>query len=214
MSDRTCTVDGCESPGHVRGWCKKHYTRWQRTGDPEVTLRAIRAASRPTVCFVDGCLNLHYAKGLCKLHYARWLRSGDPGEAERRVVIQGSECVVKGCDRPPSKRNMCGMHYQRWKTYGDPGGPQPQLGREDVTYATAHRRVNTAYGPATDHPCCQCENGAEEWAYDHLDKGERLSVNGRPYSIDLSHYAPMCRSCHRCFDTPGATLMDNPQPAM
>lgn len=32
----TCAIDGCTSPVFVksRGWCKKHYTRWHRTGDP------------------------------------------------------------------------------------------------------------------------------------------------------------------------------------
>ena len=34
MNKRTCTIDGCGSPALARGWCPKHYTRWQTHGDP------------------------------------------------------------------------------------------------------------------------------------------------------------------------------------
>ena len=31
---KQCSVDGCENPAHARGWCKKHYLRWHKHGDP------------------------------------------------------------------------------------------------------------------------------------------------------------------------------------
>lgn len=38
MRNRTCSIDGCEGcadvPGTARGWCQRHYNRWQRHGDP------------------------------------------------------------------------------------------------------------------------------------------------------------------------------------
>ena len=36
MEQRTCAVDGCERPARSRTakWCKKHYLRWWRHGDP------------------------------------------------------------------------------------------------------------------------------------------------------------------------------------
>lgn len=29
-----CSIDGCDKPMLARGWCSKHWTRWQRHGDP------------------------------------------------------------------------------------------------------------------------------------------------------------------------------------
>lgn len=32
--EKPCAIDGCGTKANVRGWCRKHYTRWQRHGDP------------------------------------------------------------------------------------------------------------------------------------------------------------------------------------
>lgn len=34
MPKPTCSIDGCESPVLARGWCGKHYKRWEAHGDP------------------------------------------------------------------------------------------------------------------------------------------------------------------------------------
>jgi hypothetical protein len=34
ISNRGCDIPGCEGKHEARGWCGKHYGRWQRTGDP------------------------------------------------------------------------------------------------------------------------------------------------------------------------------------
>lgn len=36
---KECTIAGCDRPAKARGWCKLHYYRWKRTGDPVKTLR-------------------------------------------------------------------------------------------------------------------------------------------------------------------------------
>lgn len=43
MTARACSIDGCERPRRVRGWCNAHWKRWESTGDtrPGVPLREI-----------------------------------------------------------------------------------------------------------------------------------------------------------------------------
>lgn len=41
----TCSIEGCDRPVLARGWCGKHYSRWQTHGDP--TLVAPRLKGEP-----------------------------------------------------------------------------------------------------------------------------------------------------------------------
>lgn len=36
MTIKICSIEGCKSPASARGWCKAHYSRWRRNGDPLV----------------------------------------------------------------------------------------------------------------------------------------------------------------------------------
>lgn len=76
MAQRTCTVDGCETPHAAKGYCGRHYQMWSRTGDP-LTPPA-RPQVGPAACSLAGCDRPYYGKGLCEAHYARSRNHGDP----------------------------------------------------------------------------------------------------------------------------------------
>lgn len=42
----TCEIEGCTSPHQARGWCAKHYRRWQKTGSP-TAVRGNPITARP-----------------------------------------------------------------------------------------------------------------------------------------------------------------------
>lgn len=72
---------------------------------------------------------------------------------------------------------------------------------EVPSYRGVHHRLKAARGTATDHPCVRCGEQAHHWCYDHADPAEVHGVADTrgivaPYSLDLSHYEPLCRSCH------------------
>lgn len=165
-----------------------------------------------TTCSVDGCDRIILARGLCNAHYTRWRIKGDPGTAELRPSakhVQGDTCSVDGCGRDVlvASRKLCQAHYKRWQRTGDPGGADlrpPSDGK--ITYRRIHEIVQKMRGHAAGFSCVECGDRAHEWAYDHLDPDQRVMPDdasqhaGFPYSLNVDHYYPMCRPCHRTAD--------------
>lgn len=105
MADQAiCSIDGCNNPVLVksRGWCSKHYQRWQHTGDPTLSRYDREQTGKP--CKVEGCGKRSGYRGYCMAHYLRWKKYGD-AEAfhpdyqhvrrwfDRHVDYQGDDCL-------------------------------------------------------------------------------------------------------------------------
>lgn len=52
-----CSIEGCEGAVFARGWCSKHYTRWQRHGDPLKTTRQSPSTRNATEKHCPRCGN-------------------------------------------------------------------------------------------------------------------------------------------------------------
>lgn len=115
---KRCDVEGCPKPFYGRQWCKMHYERWRKYGDPET---AFTWAGNPKgkVCAVDRCGLPAHGNGLCSKHYARWLAHGDPTKGAFKPRST-DPCEVEGCQRTRVTRGLCPMHYSRWLAHGDP----------------------------------------------------------------------------------------------
>jgi hypothetical protein len=200
-----CLVPSCERDAQKRGWCKPHYLRWWRYGDP-LAGRGIVQGRQPQECAVDGCARSDIkGQRLCGAHYQRWLKSGNPGEAEVEARRKGATCEIDGCSGKHYGRGLCEKHYQRWVSHGDADTvlPGPWKG-DDAGYSAVHERLVTARGPARQHVCAHCGQPAMDWAYDHLDPDEKVGLrHGRllAYSTDPDRYMPLCRLCHSRHDS-------------
>lgn len=100
----SCSVSGCEAAQATLGFCRSHYRRFKRHGDP---LAGGASRSRNTdICTVEGCEKPARTKSLCSAHYRRLWRHGDPtagrtevGEPERYIrevalTHGGGDCLI------------------------------------------------------------------------------------------------------------------------
>lgn len=46
-SQSTCSIEGCLSKAHSRGWCSLHWSRWHRWGDPAAEVRIRGTKPKP-----------------------------------------------------------------------------------------------------------------------------------------------------------------------
>lgn len=66
----TCSIDGCDNETAARGWCKRHYNQWYKTGTPIVKPR-----KTPDPCSHNDCDQPSAARGMCKKHWYQWRRN-------------------------------------------------------------------------------------------------------------------------------------------
>lgn len=104
MDKATCAL--CDDPVLARGWCVKHYCRWQRYGDASY-VRPKRVLGK---CAVDNCDRLEKARGYCNRHYENLRRYGDPvpqrdKPLDVRLEAIGWTVTESGCWEWNGKRN-------------------------------------------------------------------------------------------------------------
>lgn len=120
-------------------------------------------------------------------------------------------CLVPDCAKPHFGNGYCQTHNYRLKSNGDPLVTRPRGSRsgernamwrgDDVEYQAVHRRLARLHGRAKEHMCVACASRANHWAYMHTALDEKISTKtGLPYTTDLSHYRPLCASCHHTLD--------------
>lgn len=168
---QACVIEGCDEFRVGRGWCRMHYMRWSRNGDPNVTVKA--ANGTRVGCSVVDCDKPHVGRGYCGMHYVRVRKYGNVDEVH----------IATG-PRPQARGPVSG----NWK--GDGCG-----------YDGMHDRVKVRRGLASNYTCEYCPARAEEWSYDHADPDERIDGRrGIPFSLDIDRYLPLCVPCHRRLD--------------
>lgn len=64
-----CKVDDCSTKMYALEYCKKHYNRFKKNGDPLV--KSTRIVQGELTCSDESCAIPAYCKGLCRGHYQR-----------------------------------------------------------------------------------------------------------------------------------------------
>jgi hypothetical protein len=178
MPKRTCTIAECDKPAVGRGWCRKHYTRWQRWGDPlGFAPKRPPQPPKPKVhvpCSVEGCDARTIGRGWCSTHYARWFRHGtvadpEPKESALEYIQRHLRSLESGCmtDWPYGR---CGRQRRPCINY---------LGRNMTAVRCAwHLLHGTMPQDQLNHVC----NNSDCWNPLHVYDGDQQAN-----MLDLAH---------------------------
>ena len=118
MCMKTCSVSGCPRKSRARGWCKLHYQRWKKWGDPEhipprgakttIAERFAVSVDRTGGCWEwrgchdrEGYARTAYKKKNVLLH--RWAYEHFVGPIPEDYVVDHI-CHNKGCVNPQHLR--------------------------------------------------------------------------------------------------------------
>lgn len=96
MDYRICTIPGCDKRSMARGWCSKHWQRWQKHGDPNYTPAPsrVRNGSKPTRFVTVG------------QRFGRW-------------IVTGPEVRIWGNLRAAPVKCSCPRGIEKTVSFGD-----------------------------------------------------------------------------------------------
>lgn len=184
----------CPRPAIARGWCNKHYVRWQRTGDPmTVRTRTGKFALCKVVEDGEPCGEKAVGREMCRKHYSRFQRHGDTlVKVRRRFEYTEDICADFWALVDKSAGNeMCWS----WTGTVNVHGYGTFLHSPAHRFAYAQERGPVPEGLVVDHTCHlpeQCEGGptcphrrcvnpAHLEAVSHAENvSSTRSSNGRP----------------------------------
>jgi len=125
MTERKCSVDGCDRKHYGRGFCAMHHARWKRHGDPFFTTRAGRGEPERWLrehiasAVVDKCIIWPFCK--CKKGYGIVASSvHESGRASRLSLVIFTGRNPKGfvAAHGPCHNRLCvNPHHLSWKTH-------------------------------------------------------------------------------------------------
>jgi len=94
-----CKVEDCGRRVRTRGYCRTHYERVRKTGDPGGPIKVI-SRTNPEFCTFDGCEEPYKANGYCGAHYGQWYRGEELRPLiDRHMRVQDGQKRCNRCEK-------------------------------------------------------------------------------------------------------------------
>lgn len=133
-----CAVPECDRTPHARGWCRRHYKRWARYGDPTKG-NASPIERRPgDHCSVEGCRRPLNQGRLCSMHANRVRRNGSVDGV--RVVLRVPKLSLGASDTERAlSKILCDIDSQCWNWQANKSGGYGRFILSSRRSVAAHR---------------------------------------------------------------------------
>lgn len=142
-----CKHQACDATASAKGYCRKHYMQWNRTGktwgDPPIFKD----------CVVEGCDRgvSRINSGLCQRHAIRGATATIKGDRSNWLA-----CGVEGCTQTMTPHNkVCSRHRMRASQYGISHQEMIDLFRGTSCMACGKK---SALAIHHDHNCCDSKS--------------------------------------------------------
>ncbi len=187
----TCTIDGCESPLRARGWCSKHYGRWQKYGDPTQVHQRLKGEPKAIVVFTRTIRGetVHFtADGRTFVMIQRRDRQGETVEARRYGEVYICEACKKETFSKASGRSRyqfcshkCAGPTSGHKKLGRTRSTKPKVDHLDKLFSILVRDAGA---------CVNCKTT------DRLQCAHGFSRRYRNVRWDMRNAFCLCVRCH------------------
>lgn len=184
MAKRTCSIDGCDSPVIGRGWCRRHYLRWYKTGDP-LKLRneptplierfwpKVARTDDPTECWLWTAGTDPKGYGRINTGTNRTTSKNEPAPRVAWALANGMAIpaglhVMHLCDNPPCcnpNHLVLGTHAANMADMARKGR-HAKAGATHCKYGHEFTAENTAYNSRGHRRCRACRRIRELGAVD------------------------------------------------
>ena len=159
LGKRRCSIDGCPRPHKAHGWCRTHYARWQRHGDPLGPRAQYPDLPDEHWLPVVGWEGLYEVSDLGRVRglYTSRIRKPvqDPNDLRLRINLLRD-----------AKRTTVYVHRLVLEAFVGPR-PEGQLCRHGPGGRLDNRLVNLCWGTPRDNNLDQRRDGTETFGEDH-----------------------------------------------
>lgn len=173
---KECTLPDCSKPHYSKGYCKPHYNRNRKYGDPYAGRALYERGESNTgkTCSEEGCTNPAHRKQLCQTHYMRL-----PEQRARKAawyLANREECLARALEwQKNHPESRAATHAQRKHN--------ALAGMDEFD-----KELSRDYREAIKNdPCFYCGKPGEQ--YDHYVS----LING-----GTDHWWNLVRACSAC----------------